>query len=137
MLETSLLFIQIILCAFCISMTYRIFKLINHGNMWWVMSLGFILLLIANIFTLFYSSSPWYMQTRTVYLPFFIRIAFFISIFRILIATQREHAYRQAAERAVETNLEKIRELSAKIDNVVVNCPKWDNNLKICEIDKG
>ena len=115
MLETLILWIQIILCCVGIWATHYIFKLINHGNVWWVMSLGFIMLLIANLFTLFSSHEAWYLAVRTVWLPFVIRIAFVFSALRILRASEKEHKARIDAEKMAETNFKKLRELTKKL----------------------
>ena len=115
MLEMVILWIQIALCLVGIVSTYYIFKLINHGNAWWVMSLGFIMLLIANLFTLFSSHEAWYLAVRTVWLPFVIRIAFVFSALRILRASEKEHKARIDAEKMAETNFKKLRELTKKL----------------------
>jgi len=129
MLEIYVLWFQIILCCVGIWASYYIFKLINHGNAWWIMSLGFFALLLANVFTLFYASAEWYVPIRVLWLPLFIRIAFVCSVFRILKAAEREHNSRIKAESATSIALEKIRELTLRMSNI---CPFW-NPLKGCE----
>ena len=125
MLNIGVLWVQISLCLLGIWATYYIFKLINHGNAWWVMSLGFIILLANNLLSIYFYNSPWYIPMRTIWMPLATRIAFVISVFKILKATEREHKFRVEAESKIKENFSKLRELTEKMEVV---CPFWSTS---------
>jgi len=117
--EQLLLAIQLFIAILGVHLTWKIWKLINHGNGWWLMSLGFIALFIQTIITLLApkTSHFWY-DIRLIYMPILVRLFFVLSVSRILVVVGSEHNDRLSAERKVKDNLKKIRELTFKLDTL-------------------
>jgi len=136
-IEVIGLLIQLVVPIFGTIITWKIYKLINHGNGWWLMSAGFFMFFIQTLITLFApkDSAFWY-DIRLVYSPVLTRSFFLLSAYRILLAATEEHKEKLAAEHAAEDNLSKLRELTEKIDNVVTNCNYWDEESKKCNLLK-
>lgn len=128
--------LQILVSLYGITLTWKIWKLINHGNAWWLMSVGFLLFIVSTIVRIFtHDAHLLYDQLSTLYLPLIVRCAFVYSVYRIYIASKREVEHRLEAEKKVKSNLKRIKELSAKLDPESI-CPHWDERKHYCHRQK-
>ena len=84
--------------------------------------LGFIILLLNNVVTLFFSHTSWYLEARTIWMPLAVRFAFVGSIYRIYLMTKKEHEEKLEANNRVELTLSRIKELTEKMVDI---CPWW------------
>jgi|WetSurSiteA1Bulk_404760.scaffolds.fasta_scaffold06841_8 hypothetical protein len=140
-METTLydiffLLLQIVVSIMGLNYTIKIWKLINHGNAWWIMSIGFLLFIFCSLSRMFVPhSTMWYGDWNVLYTPLLIEGAFTFSAYRIYIASKREVEHRLAVEKKVKINLSRIKELSAKLDPESI-CPHWDEIKHYCHRQK-
>jgi uncharacterized membrane protein len=107
------LVLQIAVAAYGVSTTWRIYKIINHHNFWWVMSLGFMGFMVASILRFHLPHSDvWYGDINVLYLPLIIRILFAISTYRILDRTIIEHRHSTETEKELQKTIKKIRTMT-------------------------
>jgi hypothetical protein len=114
---------QIIVSLVGMYYTLKIYKLLNHGNFWWMMSAGFFLFILATISRMFIPhSNSWYGDWNVLYIPLAIRLAFVISIHRIYTRAMAEHEEKLDALSHKNEILEKLRILT---ESHTMGCPHW------------
>jgi hypothetical protein len=121
--DNFFLFLQIVVSLVGLILTLKIHQLLNHGNYWWLMSVGYIFFIIASIMRFFVPhAQEWYGEWNVLYIPLAIRLAFVISTWRIYIVARNEHQEKIEANGKVNLVLDRLREFTNRTTDV---CPFW------------
>lgn len=128
-LQVLLISIQILVAVVGLGITWRIFKLLNHGNAWWLMSLGFFIFIFQSLLGLFAPHISGWWDFRLLYLPIIVRVLFVVSSARILFVARREHEELLKSKGETKEIFIRLRELTEKSDPT---CSYWDP-IKGCQ----
>ena len=100
--------IQILLQLGCAVQAYRIYKKINHGNRWWIISGAFILMAVRRVTAMVTASGAdltFLQLADKLTLPLTISILLFIGLTFL----------NQSTERYVTDNMRKLEELAKRL----------------------
>ena len=121
--HVALVLLQILISLIGVGVTWKIFKLLNHGNMWWVMSLGFVVFILNSFVYLLAPSTPFWVEMKIDYCPLIARACFVLSVSRFLFLATKEHNAKVRAEEGLDSIISKIRVLTDKNE---MGCTFWN-----------
>jgi hypothetical protein len=93
---------------------FRIYRLINHGNWWWMLSGAFILMACRRVTALLslHEVGSWVSILDKSVLPLVITLCLVAGMYRLSQATKVEHQAKLSAEQ----NMDILKKLTEKLD---------------------